>query len=680
MIPVRAPLVEYLRDGRCVLFVGAGLSIASGMPTWRELMDELLAKSQNYLTDATRNELDGLLAAGRYMEVAEYCRERIGRTELSTFISQRFGNSLGNVSEAHEVIARLPFAAIVTTNYDKLLELAHVKVRGRMPKTLTHRDLRGTVLFDKNLFILKAHGDLDRPEEIVLTASDYREIIHKNPAFNAVMAALLLSKAILFVGYSISDPNFRLLLEQQLTVFKDVVPPRYALMSQVGEAEAYVLKQNTGIEVLSYPKGAHDQVLTFLKELQHRTADREQPPAALKDIGVGESPVHAAHLAKAEEPWAIISSATGYERSAVLRLVVERTAGANLHADFVTPDQGVRRTFEAPLENLRHADAAVLRVVRHPRYPEGDTGFAEATKAVAAALPEDICACLRALEPNVSVVLRLDDHMASTPWEWADIDGLPLFLRNPVTRVDAGVPARARGYRLIGNTPTVLVIGDPTSDLPDARQEAQAIINLYSQQYPAAQLRTLIGPDACFENLFNQMKSHNFDMVHYAGHAWVRNGEPYLVLSGDNVIQMRELRALFAESPPAIVFLNSHFTAYAPTGLAFPDAEWSRELESMKFAEPSAETRSRALWKEILNAGVGAFVGCFGDILDEPARRVAIEFHTRLARGVAVGPALNAALGAARTAGAAAHDLSWAFYSLSGYPELSLPPGKTKMA
>ena len=59
---------------------------------------------------------------------------------------------------------------------------------------------------------------------------------------------------------------------------------------------------------------------------------------------------------------------------------------------------------------------------------------------------------------------------------------------------------------------------------------------------------------------------------------------------------------------------------------------------------------------------------------------MAIEFHTHLAEGVAVGSALNAALGAERTAGAAQHDLSWAFYSLSGYPELSLPPGKSKIA
>ncbi len=137
MLPVRDPLVQYLRDRRCVLIVGAGLSRGSGMPDWGELLGELLAKAEPYLASSTRKELAGLLDAKRFMEVAEYCRERIGRPELGNFIAERFGNTPTEVSEAHSIIVRLPFAAIVTTNYDRLLEEAHVKVHGRLPRVLT---------------------------------------------------------------------------------------------------------------------------------------------------------------------------------------------------------------------------------------------------------------------------------------------------------------------------------------------------------------------------------------------------------------------------------------------------------------------------------------------------------------------------------------------------------------
>ena len=85
-----------------------------------------------------------------------------------------------------------------------------------------------------------------------------------------------------------SDPNFRLLLEQQLSIFQDVVPPRYALMSGVGKAESHVLKKTTGIEVLSYPDGAHDEVVKLLREL-HRQMGESSVVAADNVSAVVES-------------------------------------------------------------------------------------------------------------------------------------------------------------------------------------------------------------------------------------------------------------------------------------------------------------------------------------------------------------------------------------------------------
>ena len=58
----------------------------------------------------------------------------------------------------------------------------------------------------------------------MLTTRDYQEIIHANPAFNSIFSAILLTKAVLFVGYSINDPDFRLLLDRQLTMFRGNIP------------------------------------------------------------------------------------------------------------------------------------------------------------------------------------------------------------------------------------------------------------------------------------------------------------------------------------------------------------------------------------------------------------------------------------------------------------------------
>jgi hypothetical protein len=49
-------------------------------------------------------------------------------------------------------------------------------------------------------FILKAHGDIDRKETIVLSERDYRDIIYREPGFRAAMNAIFITKTVFFVG------------------------------------------------------------------------------------------------------------------------------------------------------------------------------------------------------------------------------------------------------------------------------------------------------------------------------------------------------------------------------------------------------------------------------------------------------------------------------------------------
>ena len=171
--------------------------------------------------------------------------------------------------EAHQHVSRLPFRAVVTTNYDSLLEDSYFFETRRRPKAPTHvdKDVLGTLLFDRAFFILKAHGDINRPATVVLTARDYREIIHRNPAFNAMFSALVMTNAVLFLGYSLGDPDLNLLLDSQLSAFSDQVPPRYALMMDVGEVQRTVMKQSAGIDVQSFPKGDYASVPKYLAAL-----------------------------------------------------------------------------------------------------------------------------------------------------------------------------------------------------------------------------------------------------------------------------------------------------------------------------------------------------------------------------------------------------------------------------
>jgi hypothetical protein len=77
----------------------------------------------------------------------------------------------------HQQLARLPFAAIVTTNYDSILENLIAQDRGDMPTILSANEKKDVTelwpIFVRNeFFILKAHGDINRPETVVLSSRD----------------------------------------------------------------------------------------------------------------------------------------------------------------------------------------------------------------------------------------------------------------------------------------------------------------------------------------------------------------------------------------------------------------------------------------------------------------------------------------------------------------------------
>ena len=270
-------LVSYLRERRCVLFVGAGLSRPAGYPDWPELMRHVVAGTHAQLGEtADLEELQALLAKGKYPEVADQCRTLLGRVHFAQLLRGQLARNAAPPESTHRAIVQTPYACIVTTNFDTLLEDAYARWSDvGIPKAPTGMELaqHGTLLLDGAFFILKAHGSVDDEASMVFTSEDYRRITHSNPAFQAVMGALLLTNAVLFVGYSLGDPNFRLLIDSQLSTFGSDAPPRYALMEDVGTTERAILRRTTGIEVISFSKGAYREVEGLLKYLAKAARD-----------------------------------------------------------------------------------------------------------------------------------------------------------------------------------------------------------------------------------------------------------------------------------------------------------------------------------------------------------------------------------------------------------------------
>ena len=116
--------------------------------------------------------------------------------------------------------------------------------------------------------IVKAHGCVSDPSKIVLTRSQYFAARQDAGNFYSVLDALFLTHTLLFIGYSLSDPDIQLVLENA-TIAARCAHTHYALVedNMPPEVEAAAAKAYN-IHFLKYAAGQHDLAEIALKELE----------------------------------------------------------------------------------------------------------------------------------------------------------------------------------------------------------------------------------------------------------------------------------------------------------------------------------------------------------------------------------------------------------------------------
>ncbi len=265
-------LIDSIKKGKCGLFIGAGLSINAGFPTWKELILELIdkVKKETRTPVSKTDELTSLVNnPTKYLLVAEEIRDLL-HTGLTKYIKVRFDDNKIEPTSLHKKLFSIYHNYMITTNYDLLLENAYVKVNGRMPNVYTYKDASSINynLYEREKFILKAHGDSSRaPEEIILTEKDYRRIIYNERGYQSILQAMFSTSNILFLGVSLNDPEINLLLGFIHHIFHGGAPDHYALMQrdQVTETEIDRWRKDFKINIITYdPADNHKQVEEFV--------------------------------------------------------------------------------------------------------------------------------------------------------------------------------------------------------------------------------------------------------------------------------------------------------------------------------------------------------------------------------------------------------------------------------
>lgn len=225
-------------------FVGAGLSIPAGFCSWKELLRE---PAEEIGLDVEK-ESD-------LVNLAQYYSNSKKRTSIDDLIKGQF-SQLVKPTENHKLLSQMPISTFWTTNYDKLIEKA-LENNMKKPYVKTKDEqLRGTN-HNFDAIVYKLHGDVETPEDAVITRSDYEEFgYNKRKLFREVLEGDLLTKTFLFLGFSFEDPNFNYVIGR-LRVLLDEKNTRkhYCIMKRVQDtvenSEYEKAKQELQIEDLN---------------------------------------------------------------------------------------------------------------------------------------------------------------------------------------------------------------------------------------------------------------------------------------------------------------------------------------------------------------------------------------------------------------------------------------------
>jgi hypothetical protein len=275
-------LARSIHARRAILFAGAGISMVVGLPSWQALIDHMMGELE---IEGNAKDRPGL----EHPILAEYYRLRRGSIgPLRSWMDREWKVSEDRVrdSRIHQILVALDFPLIYTTNYDRNLEVAFELAQKPYRKIANARDLT-LASRDEGTQIVKFHGDFDDDASLVLTEADYFGRLSFDSPLDVKFRADAMSRTLLFIGYSMSDLNIRLLLYRiwetwSRSAYERSRPRSYVFLPRASPAQEAVLG-SWGITVLSSRIPDPEEALTeFLERLQARVEEvaAEDGPAS----------------------------------------------------------------------------------------------------------------------------------------------------------------------------------------------------------------------------------------------------------------------------------------------------------------------------------------------------------------------------------------------------------------
>lgn len=251
------------RNGRLVLFVGAGVSKNSGVPMWGELIE----KMKSELPESVRNEKDDL-------KLAQLYKDSRGEKEYLEMVMDTLCHNKVIPNSIHKELLALAPAHIITTNYDDLIEQ---EIRNEYKQFAIVRSDKDMPNMTYPNALIKMHGDYTIGN-IVLAENDYYNYPKTFALTRAFVQSLFASKLIVFVGFSFADINLKMILNDVKNILEERMQPVYMLSLNKPDNVTQKYFESKGINIVYL----EDSEVAELFPLKDNTKFKIQDPYGIK--------------------------------------------------------------------------------------------------------------------------------------------------------------------------------------------------------------------------------------------------------------------------------------------------------------------------------------------------------------------------------------------------------------
>lgn len=278
-------LESCLIEGLVVPFIGAGISVECGFPTWKGHLIQ-----QGRTSGLDTDHVNELLNDGHYETVIEEI-ERNGRRDAFIQEIRDVFSRTGRITQTTLRLTELFTDTIITTNYDHILEQAFDTGAENNLQLLDSSNILNQPEIDKTT-IIKLHGDIKQPTRCIISKNQYNEAygngtLDLTKPIPKVLSYHYKTSSLLFLGCSLNRDRTMEVFQAVKTQMGDKDRPQHFSLESMPATEAELASRNAyllnfGITPIWFPNGSYEYVEQILRLARNEMKYRGHLPGVKK--------------------------------------------------------------------------------------------------------------------------------------------------------------------------------------------------------------------------------------------------------------------------------------------------------------------------------------------------------------------------------------------------------------